>query len=157
MDVRLYMTAKLWESVIITVAAHLLACANGSSSNCSFWDSAVVMCKHRNLTTLPNWIPSNVAWINLSDNPFIKLQEDSFARFTSLRTLLLSHCNLNLPLQLPKDLEIIDLEGNSFSIENVAKMFKRMQKSRIRYLHMGANNLTLDKNHSITLSCLITL
>ena len=149
MDVRLCMTAKLWESVIIIVAAHLLACANGSSSNCSFWDSAVVMCKHRNLTTLPNWIPSYVAWIDLSDNPFIKLQEDSFARFTSLRTLLLSRCNLNLPLQLPKDLEIIDLEGNSFSIENVAKMFKRMQKSRIRYLHMGANNLTLDKNLSV--------
>ena len=281
MDVRLRMTMKLWESVMIIVAVHLLSCTNGSSHDCSIWHSTAVSCINKNLTAIPNWIPSNVSEIDLSRNPFLKLQEDSFARFTNLQTLQLRRCNinkplnlptslqnidlsfnpllhvqedyfarftnlqtlqvrrcninkplnlptslqnidlsfnpllhlqedyfarftnlqtlqlrrcninkplklptslrnidlsfnpllhlqedyfvrftnlqslklhrcsLNLPLQLPQNLHTIDLAGNSFSLENVAAMFKRIQESRIVSIHMGANNLVLDGKLSV--------
>ena len=188
MDVRLRKTTKLCQSALITVATHLLFCANGLSADCSFRYSTVVNCINANLTTIPNWIPSNVTEIDLSYNPFLKLQTDSFIRFTNLQTLALRRCNLNQSLQFPKSLEDIDLSynpflklkensfarftnlrslrlrrsnlnlplqlpnnlleiylaQNSFSVENVAAMFKRMQDPRIRLINLEANNLTLD-------------
>ena len=146
MDVRLSMIMTLWERVIIIVAAYLQSCANDVSTECSFSHSTGVTCQGENLTTLPNWIPSNVTDIDLSENPFLKLQEDSFVRFAGLQSLKLSFCKLNLPLQLPNNLRSIDLEGNLFSMENVATMFKRMQiHHRIRFINLGANALRLDE------------
>ena len=112
MDMRLHMIRKLWESVIIIVAAHLLSCAKGSSHDCFFLHSTAVNCINKSLTAIPNWIPSNITMIDLSRNPLLKLQEDSFARFTNLQTLRLRHCNINKPPRLPKSLKNIDLSFN---------------------------------------------
>ena len=149
MDVRLRMTAKLWESVIIIIVAHLLSCADRFSNGCLTSDSTVVLCVNQNLTTMPDWIPLNATEIDLSYNPFLKLQEDSFFRFTNLLYLWLRGCHLNQPLLLPDSLWYIDLQHNSFSVENVAAMFKRMQKPRIHTIHLGANNLILDGSLSV--------
>ena len=138
------MDVTFWESVTFMVATHLLSCGNCSSNGCSFWDSTVAMCLNKNLTAIPNWIPSNVRKIDLSYNPFLKLQQDSFVRFTTLRSLLLRRCNLSQPFRLPKTLWDIDLYGNSFSVENVAVIFKMMHKPRIMTINLGANNLALD-------------
>ena len=149
MYVRLHITTKLWESVLFIIAAHLIPGANGFSTDCSFWRSTIVQCINKNLTKLPDWIPSNVTEIDLSDNPRLQLQDDSFARFTNLQYLVLRRCNLNQPFQLPHSLETIALNGNSFSIENIAAMFKIMQGPSIIGIDLEANNLTLDGNLSV--------
>ena len=149
MGVRLRMTAQLWESVLVLVAAHLLSCANGFSDAWLCCNSSSVVCINKNLTTIPNCIPSNVTEINLSYNPLLQIEKDSFLRFTNLQSLTLRHCNLNLPLQLPNNLQTIDLKHNSFSIENVASMFQRMPEPRIRLINLEANNLELDGNLSV--------
>ena len=114
MEVRLCMRMKLWKSVMIIVATHL-SCANGFSNDCSpLSNSTIVRCANKNLTTIPNWIPSDAKEIDLSLNPFLKLQEDSFDRFTSLQSLKLRRCNLNQPLRLPKSLYYIDMSENPF-------------------------------------------
>ena len=114
MDVRLRMTKNLWESVTIIVAAHLLCCSNGFSTHCSHSYSTVVTCRNKYLNQLPSWIPPNVTEIDLSFNPLLKLKEDSFAKFTNLRSLELRQCNLNRLPQSPKSLQIIDLSNNPF-------------------------------------------
>ena len=148
MDVTLRVTTQLWESMIIIVVVHLSS-ANCYPNGCVYWHSTSVVCTDKNLTTIPNWIPSNVTEINLSYNPLLKVDKDSFVRFTSLQSLRLGHCNLNLPLQLPNNLRTIDLKHNSFSLENVALMFKRMQEPRIRLINLEGNNLKLDGNLSV--------
>ena len=157
MDARLHMKTKLWESVMIIVAAHLLSCANGFPSDCSFWRSTFVECINKNLTGLPRGIPSNITRLDLSYNPFLKLQQSSFARFTNLQSLTLHHCSLNLPLQLPKSLLSIDLGNNSFSMENVATMFRNMQESRIWLINLDANNLILHGNLSVIPKSVVSL
>ena len=112
MGVRLLMRTKLWESVMIIVAAYLLSHANGSSHDCLYSRSTAVSCIHKNLVAVPDWIPSNVTKIDLSFNPVLKVQEDTFARFTSLQSLTLRRCNLNQSLQLPESLLFIDLSDN---------------------------------------------
>ena len=149
MNTRLHITTKLWKCVMIIVATDLLSCANGLSDDCLFWHSTTVECKNRNLKTIPNWIPSNVTEIDLSGNQLLKIQKDSFARFTNLQSLTLRQCNLNLPLQLPNNLENLNLEGNSFSMENVAAIFNRMQVPRITLINLSANNLTLDASFPV--------
>ena len=157
MAVRLHMTAKLWESVVIILAAHLLSYANGFPSYCSFWRSAFLQCRNKNLTALPRGIPTSITGIDLSNNPFLKLQQGSFARFTNLQSLSLSHCNLNVPLQLPKSLLYIDLGNNSFSMENVATMFRNMQESRIWLINLDANKLILHGNLSVIPKSVVSL
>ena len=78
MGARPRMITKLCIIVLIIVATHLISCANSFSSQCAYSHSTVVKCRNLNLTAIPNWIPSNVTEIDLSENPFLKLQVDSF-------------------------------------------------------------------------------
>ena len=149
MDVRGHVKTKWLESMLITVAVHLISCTNDFSDDCKILDSSKVICRNKNLTTMPKWIPSNVTVIDLSENPFLKLQEDSFLRFTNLKLLELRSCNLNLPLQLPKSLVSFFFMNNSFSMENIAAMFKKMQEHFIVVIDLSRNSLTLDENFSV--------
>ena len=135
--------------MMITLVVGLLLCTHCFSIDCPYSSSTVVKCVNRNLTSIPDWIPSNVTLIDLSENPFFKLQKDSFARFTVLTTLSLRSCWLNQPLILPASLRNIDLGHNSFSIENIAATFRRKQEPRIISIHLDGNKLKLDGHLSV--------
>ena len=142
MNVRLRMKLKLWESVMIIVAAHLVSCANGSSNDCSFLFSRV-SCINKNLTAIPNWIPSSIRMIDLSHNPLLKLQADSFVRFTNLQTLQLRRCNINKPLKLPTSLWNIDLSFNPL-LNLQENSFVRFTNLQILWLRRCNLNLPLQ-------------
>ena len=147
MDVRLQETTKLWQSLMAIVAAHLLSFANGFSSECPFSRSRTVTCINTNLTTIPNWIPSNAKSIDLSENPFLKIQENSFVRFTSLQSLTLRRCNLNQPLQLPKSLKSIDMSENPLLKlhEDFFVRFSNLQRLALRRCNLS-QSLQLPKS-----------
>ena len=145
MDVRLPMTTKLWESVVIIVAAYLLSCANSYANDCSFSDSTTILCK--NITAIPDWIPSNITKIYLSENQFLKLQKDSFVRFTNLQSLVLQCCNFNQELQLPKSLQTIDLSDNPFlklQVDSFAR-FAKLKSLELRRCNLN-QELQLPKS-----------
>ena len=149
-EINMELSGKRQNSLMmIALVAGLLLCTHCFSIDCPYSHSTVVKCVNRNLTSIPDSIPSNATLIDLSENPLLKLQKDSFARFSALKHLSLRYCNLNLPLELPNSLKIIDLEYNSFSVENVASMFRRKQEPRIISLHLEGNKLELDGNLSV--------
>ena len=135
--------------LVATVVVHLLSCTECLSTGCSYSNSTVVRCVNRNLTTVPTWIPSHVKLIDLSENPFLKLQKDSFAKFTVLNILSIRSCSLNQPLELPNSLSSIDLGYNWFSMENVAATFKSRPESYIKKINLEVNHLKLDGNLSV--------
>ena len=142
-------TGRMMKIVVAAVAVHLLSCTECLSTGCSYSNSTVVRCVNRNLTTLPTWIPSNAISIDLSENPLLKLQKDSFAKFTVLTALSIRRCSLNQPLELPNSLSSIDLGYNSFSMENVAATFKSRPESYITSINLEENQLKLAGNLSV--------
>jgi len=142
-------TGHVMRIVVVAVAVHFLSCTECSSTGCSYSNSTVVRCVNRNLTTVPTWIPSNAISIDLSENPFLQLQKDSFAKFTVLKYLSIRRCSLNQPLELPNSLSSIDLGYNSFSMENVAATFKSRPESYITSINLEGNQLKLDGNLSV--------
>ena len=149
MDLTENWTGRVMRIVVATVAVHLLSCTECLSTGCSYSNSTVVRCVNSNLTAVPTWIPSHVKLIDLSENPFLKLQTDSFAKFTVLKILSIRNCSLNQPLDLPNSLSSIDLGHNSFSMENVAATFKSRPESYITSIHLEGNQLKLDGNLSV--------
>ena len=149
MDVWLHRMANLWGILMVLLAVHALLCAECLSPDCRYSRSTVVKCVNKNLTAIPQWIPSNITVLDLSENPFLQLQKYSFARFTNLTSLSLRRCNLNQPFELPNSLRIIDLGYNSFSMKNVAALFKRKQKLRISSINLERNKLKLDGSLSV--------
>ena len=149
MDLTENWTGHMMRIVVATVAIHLLSYAECLSTGCSYSNSTVVRCVNRNLTAVPTWIRSNATLIDLSENPFLKLQKDSFAKFTVLKYLSLRRCSVNQPLELPNSLSSIDLGHNSLSIENVAATFKSRPESYITSIHLEGNRLKLDGNLSV--------
>ena len=149
MDLTENWTGHVMRILVATVAVHLLSYAEFLSTGCSYSNSTVVRCVNRNLTTVPTWIPLNVELIDLSENPFLKLQKDSFAKFTVLNILSIRSCSLNQPLELPNNLSSIDLGYNSFSMENVAATFKSKPESYIKKINLEGNHLKLDGNLSV--------
>ena len=133
----------------VIFASSLLSYIHCISTGCPFTSSTVVKCVNRNLTAVPTWIPSNVTLIDLSNNPLLKLQDDSFARFTVLTTLSLRNCGLNQPLELPISLKSIDLGHNSFSMESITAIFKRKHECQIISINLEGNKLKLDGNLSV--------
>ena len=142
-------TGRVMRIVVVAVAVHFLSCTECLSTGCSNSNSTVVRCVNRNLTTVPTWIPSNAISIDLSENPFLQLQKDSFAKFTVLKNLTIRRCTLNQPLELPNSLSSIDLGYNSFSMENVAATFKSRPESYITSINLEGNQLKLDGNLSV--------
>ena len=149
MDLTENWTGHVMRIVVVTVAVHLLSCAECLSTGCSYSNSTVVRCVNKNLTTVPTWIPSNAISIDLSENPFLKLQKDSFAKFTVLNILSIRSCSLDQPLELPNSLSSIDLGYNWFSMENVAATFKSRPESYIKKINLEGNHLKLDGNLSV--------
>ena len=149
MDLTENWTGHVMRIVVVTVAIHFLSCTECLSTGCSYSNSTVVRCVNRNLTAVPTWIPSNAISIDLSENPFLKLQKDSFAKFTVLKYLSIRRCSLNQPLELPNSLSSIDLGYNSFSMENVAATFTSRPESYITSINLERNHLKLAGNLSV--------
>ena len=142
-------TGHVMRIVVVAVAVHFLSRTECLSTGCSNSYSTVVRCVNRNLTTVPTGIPSNAITIDLSENPFLQLQKDSFAKFSVLKYLTIRRCSLNQPLELPNSLSSIDLGYNSFSMENVAATFKSRPESYITSINLEGNQLKLDGNLSV--------
>ena len=130
--------------VLVVFAAHLLLQADSFPNDCSYSRSPIVKCVNKSLTRIPSWIPSNVTVLDLSYNPLLKIQEDSFLRFTRLTQLSLRDCHLHKPFRIPTNLKMIDIGSNLLSIESVAAIFKNKEKSHILSIKIGKNNLNLD-------------
>ena len=107
-------------------------------------NSTTVKCVNKNLTRIPTWIPSNVAYLDLSDNPLLQLQEDSFAGFALLSELYLRNCSLNQSFIIPKGLRRINLEYNSFSMQTIAEIFQKDRVTQLIDINLNRNKLQLD-------------
>ena len=130
-------------------SALLLLCAECLSNGCPHVDSPIVKCVNKNLTRIPSWIPSNITVLDLSKNPFLKIQEDSFLRFTNLSTLSVAYGCLHQPFKIPKSVKVIDIRNNLLSIESAAAMFRSKEESNILTIWIDTNNLKLDGDLSV--------
>ena len=122
----------------------LLLHVESSSNGCSYSHSPVVQCVNKNLTRVPSWIPSSITDLDLSRNPFLKLKEDSFLRFKSLKKLSLSYCKLDKPIKIPNSIQHIDLRHNLLSMESASAIFTKKKEFNILSIKISNNNLKLD-------------
>ena len=137
-------TANLWEIVMAAIVTRLIFCAECSSPGCPYSHSTVVKCVNKNLTSIPNWIPSNITVLDLSENPSLILNKDSFARFINLTSLSLRRCKISQPLEMPRNLQSINLETNLLSMENIATMFNTTHTPHVNSINLNNNDLKLD-------------
>ena len=79
---------------------------------CSFF---AIRCRKAGLTEMPKDIPLSVMNIDLSYNPSIRIEKRSFIKFSHLAILLLTGCNQNDPLELPRSLRTLALAYNLFT------------------------------------------
>ncbi|XP_065054856.1 uncharacterized protein LOC135683518 [Rhopilema esculentum] len=107
--------------------------------------------------TLPSEIPSSIRYLDLSKNPSIKFQNNSFARFRQLEKLVLRECSIKNSFILPKTLRIIDISGNQLSVHAVAELFKDKRTPNVIVLLMQNNKLFLNGSFSIFPSSIIRL
>ena len=149
MDVWPCRTVDLWVIVMVLVVTHLMLCAECSSTCCPYSHSTVVKCVNKNLTSIPNWIPSNITVLDLSENPSLILKKDSFARFINLTSLSLRRCKISQPLEMPRNLQAINLETNLLSVENIAAMFNTSHMPHVTSINLNNNGLKLDGRLSI--------
>ena len=140
---------KHLKRMLLTFAVLFLRHADCVSNGCSYLHSTTVKCVNKNLTRIPSWIPSNITYLDLSQNQFLKIYEISLLRFTNLRKLSLSYCHLDKPFRIPKSLRVINLDYNFLSIESVAAIFNNKRESNIVSISITANNLNLEGNLSI--------
>ena len=135
--------------ILITLcAAPSVSCVFTCQQNCTCFKTAV-KCIKKNLRAVPNWIPHTVRILDLSDNPALQVEHDSFAKFTSLRSLYLSGCNIKNSLELPRGLKGVDLSYNSLSLENVRETFASNVGSLLSNINLRSNGLRLEGNFSV--------
>ena len=108
-----------------------------------------VQCIGAGLKTLPSEIPSSIRYLDLSENPLIKFQNNSFARFTQLEKLVLRECSIKNPFILSKNLRIIDMSGNQLSVQAVEELFKAERTHNVKEISIRSNNIILDGKFSI--------
>ena len=149
MEWRLRWGAHLWTITMMIVADHLVLGYKCSIQYKSKKCPTMVKYVNQNLTKVPNWIPSNVTCLDLSGNPLLQLQEDSFVGFAKLTHLSLRNCALSQSFIIPRGLESINLEYNSFSIENIAAIFKEDRVTQLIVINLNRNRLHLDGKLSI--------
>eukprot|EP00795_Rhopilema_esculentum_P015848 gene15848-7175_t len=106
-------------------------------------------CIGAGLKTLPSEIPSSIRYLDLSENPLIKFQNNSFARFTQLEKLVLRECSIKDTFILPKSLRIIDMSGNQLNVEAVEELFKEERTPNLKEIALRSNNIILDGQFSI--------
>ena len=134
--------------MVVLFATHLIH-ADSFANDCSNSHSPIVKCVNKSLTKIPNWMPSNITVLDLSHNPFLKIQGNSLLRFTRLTQLSLKHCNLDRPFRIPTTLKKIDISDNLLSIESIAAIFENKEESHILSINAGGNNLNLDGHLSV--------
>eukprot|EP00795_Rhopilema_esculentum_P005198 gene5198-333_t len=116
-----------------------------------------VQCVGADLKTLPSEIPPSIRYLDLSENPLIKFQNNSLARFTQLEKLILRECCLEVPFFLPKSLHIVDLSWNQLSAAAVEELFKDGRTPKVVTISMQNNKIVLDGNFSIFPKTVVTL
>ena len=148
MDVKLLWTGCVNTMLMLICSIYFLHRAEACSKGCSCTESTVT-CVNTNLTEIPNWVPSSIRILSLKESPFLKLEKGSLLRFTQLYSLTLRQCNLRQSFEIPKSLRLIDLGYNSFSLQNIATIFKRKERSQIKFIGMSGNRIKLDGNLSV--------
>lgn len=132
---------------LVYIACLIVCVADGCPTPC-VCSEFTVKCVNKNLTSVPPGIPLSVRVLDLSENPSLKLEVDTFLRFPSLESLHLPDCNLNIAFELPRKLANIDLANNLLTLENVQQMFAG-KESLIVAINLNGNSIQLDGKLSV--------
>lgn len=106
-------------------------------------------CADKNLTRIPNDIPLTTRVLDLSSNPLLEVQSDSFVNFTKLFRLTLRDCNLNIWFKLPRNLKEIDLAFNFLRFEDIEQIFSDSSGLTIERINLRANKIQLGNRLSV--------
>ena len=101
-----------------------------------------VYCRNAGLKEVPRGMPSAVIEINLSDNPLLPIEKDSFMHFPKLHSLILKNVSQKGPIHLPNSLTWFAFGKNLISIDILKEMFRSPLYS-LRKLELQDNNLNL--------------
>ena len=137
----LQIVSKLVLSLVLSVSCITAGCP----ASCQICTKSNLHCVDIGLTSLPEGIPLSVRYIDLSDNPHLKLKYDSFERFFHLQSLLLRGCALAAPILLPSNLDFnIDFSFNFLSINAVHEIFEKAKTRTLREIKLNDNRIELD-------------
>ena len=99
------------------------------------------ICTNAGLKELPK-IPLLARYIDLSNNPLLHTEQDSFKNFSHLDTLLLNSCNQKGPIDLPRSLRKLGLGLNSMTIDALEKMLNHQS---LKSIDLRENNLNITR------------
>lgn len=70
------------------------------------------ICRYAGLKAVPKTIPLSVTYIDLSYNPFLKIERNAFKNMSLLHTLVLEDCGQKDPITLPSSIEVLTIADN---------------------------------------------
>ena len=131
---------NIWQLLLIlTISPAILLCSCPFQCTCV---SQKIDCQGADLTEVPQNINKSVKYVDLSNNPFMRVERETFLNFTQLHTLILNNCGLSHPIDLPSSLQKLSLIDNRITRDSLKAVLSNNMVP-LKFLDIQGNGLNL--------------